>query len=76
VILTLQGSSLREHQDVLFFVLLGVTALIILGGYFHVWLWLRGMIRQRRRSRPALPPPAPPEGVTQAAEGRDDGKEG
>ncbi|HQL91460.1 MAG TPA: TVP38/TMEM64 family protein [Syntrophales bacterium] len=76
VILNLQGSSLREHQDVLFFVLLGVTALIILGGYFHVWWWLRGMIRQRRRSRPALPPPAPPEGVTQAAEGRDDGKEG
>lgn len=76
VILTLQGSSLRDHQDVLFFVLLGVTALIIIGGYFHVWWWLRALIRQRRRSRLALPAPEPPQGATETAEGRTDGKKG
>lgn len=76
VILSLQGSSLRENQDVFFFVLLVVTVLIILGGYFHVGWWLRSVIRERRRSRPALPPPPAPEGVTKPAEGRPDGKQG
>jgi len=76
VILTLQGSSLREHQDVLFFVLLGLTALIIVGGYFHVWWWLRALIRERRRSRLALPPPEPAQGVTKVAERRAEGKKG
>lgn len=76
VILSLQGSSLREHQDVFFFVLLGVTVLIILGGYFHVGWWLRSLIRDRKRSRPALPPPPASEGVANPAEGRTDGKKG
>lgn len=75
VILSLQGSSLRENQDLFFFVLLGVTVLIILGGYFHVGWWLRSLIRDRKRSRLALPPPAAPEGATKPAEGGAKGKE-
>ena len=75
IILSLQGSSLREDREVFFFILLGVTALLILGGYFHVGWWLRSVIRDRKRSRPALPPP-PPERVTQPSEGGAKGKEG
>lgn len=77
VILSLQGSSLRENQNVFFFILLGLTALIILGGYFHVGWWLRSVIRNRKRSRPALPPPQPqPERVSQPPEGGAEGKQG
>ncbi len=77
VILSLQGSSLRENQDVVFFILLGLTALIILGGYFHVGWWLRSVIRDRKRSRPALPPPQPqPERVSQPPEDDAEGKKG
>jgi uncharacterized membrane protein YdjX (TVP38/TMEM64 family) len=75
VILSLQGSSLREDREVFFFILLGVTALLILGGYFHVGWWLRSVIRDRRRSRPSLPAP-PPERVAQPPEGGNEGKEG
>ena len=77
IILSLQGSSLRENQDVLFFVLLGVTALIILGGYFHVGWWLRSYLKKRKGSRPALPLPQPqPERVPQPPEGGADDKQG
>jgi uncharacterized membrane protein YdjX (TVP38/TMEM64 family) len=56
IILSLQGSSLREDQNVMFFILLGVTALIILGGYFHVGRWLKSVLRNRSEaSSPALP---------------------
>ena len=50
-----QGSSLRNDQDVFFFILLGVTALIILGGYFHVGWWLDRF--SRRGKDHALPFP-------------------
>jgi len=78
VLLSLQGSSLREDQDLMFFILLGVTVLIILGGYFHVGWWLRSLFRKKRTgSRPALPPPREtPQGMTKAPEGGADGKEG
>ena len=70
-LLSLQGSSLRNDQDVFFFILLGVTALIILGGYFHVGWWLRSFLKKRKGSRPALPPPQPkPERVVAAPGGR------
>lgn len=77
VLLSLQGSSLRENQDLIFFILLGVTVLIILGGYFHVGWWLRSIFRKRKGSRPALPPPQDlREGMTKAPDGGADGKEG
>ena len=78
VLLSLQGSSLREDQNLMFFILLGVTVLIILGGYFHVGWWLRSLLRKRKGSRPALPPPRQDlrEGMTKAPEGGADGKEG
>ena len=76
VILSLQGSSLRENRDALFFVLLGVTVLVILGGYFHVARWLRNLIRERKRSRLALPPSPVSEGAANPAKGRTDGKQG
>ena len=58
IILSLQGSSLREDQDTIFFILLGVTALIILGGYFHVGWWLKSVLKKRREaSQPAHPHP-------------------
>ena len=76
-LLSLQGSSLRNDQDVFFFILLGVTALIILGGYFHVGWWLRSVLRKRKGSRPALPPPPPkPERVAQPPDGGGEGKQG
>jgi uncharacterized membrane protein YdjX (TVP38/TMEM64 family) len=76
-LLSLQGSSLRNDQDVLFFILLGVTALIILGGYFHVGWWLRSLLKKRKESHPALPPPQPqPERVAQTPEGGTEGKKG
>jgi uncharacterized membrane protein YdjX (TVP38/TMEM64 family) len=76
-LLSLQGSSLRNDQDVFFFILLGVTALIILGGYFHVGWWLRSFLKKRKGSRPALPPPQPqPERVSQPPEGGADDKQG
>jgi uncharacterized membrane protein YdjX (TVP38/TMEM64 family) len=76
-LLSLQGSSLRNDQDVFFFILLGVTALIILGGYFHVGWWLRSLFKKRQGSRPALPPPQPqPERVAQPPEGGTEGKKG
>jgi len=76
-LLSLQGSSLRNEQDVFFFILLGVTALIVLGGYFHVGWWLRSYFKKRKRSRPALPPPQPqPERASQPPEGSADGKQG
>jgi hypothetical protein len=62
---------------VFFFILLGVTALIILGGYFHVGWWLRSLLKKRKGSRPALPPPQPqPERVAQPPEGGTEGKKG
>lgn len=78
VLLSLQGSSLREDQNLMFFILLGVTVLIILGGYFHVGWWLRSLLRKRKGSRPALSPPRQDlrEGMTKAPEGGADGKEG
>jgi uncharacterized membrane protein YdjX (TVP38/TMEM64 family) len=76
-LLSLQGSSLRNDQDVFFFILLGVTALIILGGYFHVGWWLRSFLKKRKGSRPALPSPPPqPERVPQPPEGGADDKQG
>jgi uncharacterized membrane protein YdjX (TVP38/TMEM64 family) len=76
-LLSLQGSSLRNDQDVFFFILLGVTALIILGGYFHVGWRLRSFLKKRKGSRPALPPPQPePERVSQPPEGGAEGKQG
>ncbi len=78
IILSVQGSSLREDQDMIFFILLGVTALIILGGYFHVGWWLKSVLKRRRdASSPALPPhqqqaervPDPPENRTEGKEG-------
>jgi uncharacterized membrane protein YdjX (TVP38/TMEM64 family) len=76
-LLSLQGSSLRNDQDVFFFILLGVTVLIIMGGYFHVGWWLRSLLKKRKGSRPALPPPQPqPERAPQPPEGGDDDKQG
>ncbi len=79
IILSVQGSSLREDQDVLFFILLGVTVLIILGGYFHVGWWLKSALRKKRMaSRPALPPPGhqKSESVTAPPESGTEGKKG
>jgi len=76
-LLSLQGSSLRNDQDVFFFILLGVTVLIILGGYFHVGWWLRSFLKKRKGSRPALSPLQPQPGrVTQPPEGGSDDKQG
>jgi uncharacterized membrane protein YdjX (TVP38/TMEM64 family) len=78
IILSLQGSSLREDQDVIFFILLGVTAVIILGGYFHVGRWLKSVLgKKRSASSPALLPhqqqtermPDPPESDTEGKKG-------
>jgi uncharacterized membrane protein YdjX (TVP38/TMEM64 family) len=77
ILLSLQGSSLRDNEDALFFILLGVTALIILGGYFHVGWRLKSLLKDRKGSLPALPPPQPkPERVTQPPEGDTEGKKG
>jgi uncharacterized membrane protein YdjX (TVP38/TMEM64 family) len=78
IILSIQGSSLREDQDTIFFILLGVTALIILGGYFHVGWWLKSVLKKRREaSRPALPPPQQQtERVTNPLENGTEGKQG
>ena len=76
ILLSLQGSSLRENKDMMFFILLGVTVLIILGGYFHVGWWLRSLFRKKKGSRLALPPPPDlREGMTKAPESGTDGKE-
>jgi uncharacterized membrane protein YdjX (TVP38/TMEM64 family) len=78
IILSLQGSSLREDQDTIFFILMGVTALIILGGYFHVGWWLKSVLKKRKEaSRPALPPPQQQtERVTDPPENGTEGKKG
>jgi uncharacterized membrane protein YdjX (TVP38/TMEM64 family) len=74
ILLSLQGSSLRNDQDVLFFILLGVTAMIILGGYFHVGWWLKSFLKNRKASRPALP--APQQQPERAAQPSESGNEG
>jgi uncharacterized membrane protein YdjX (TVP38/TMEM64 family) len=57
IILSLQGSSLREDREAIFFILLGVTVLIILWGYFHIGRWIKSVLRTKREaSRPALLP--------------------
>lgn len=78
ILLSIEGSSLHNDQDMLFFILLGFTALIILWGYFHLGWKLRSMIRKRKDSRLALPlPPSPPspqsERMSQPPEGNPDG---
>ena len=57
-LLSLQGSSLRNDQDVFFFILLGVTALIILGGYFHVGWWLKILSQEEEGITPCPSPSA------------------
>jgi uncharacterized membrane protein YdjX (TVP38/TMEM64 family) len=47
ILLSIQGTSVREHQDTVFFVVLGIMAVIALYGYFHVGLWLREHIKGR-----------------------------
>ncbi len=75
IILSIQGSSLREDRDVIFFVLLGVTIVIILWGYFHVGRWLKSVIRMRREaSHPALL--SHPESAEGAPKATDHGVEG
>jgi uncharacterized membrane protein YdjX (TVP38/TMEM64 family) len=41
ILLSIQGTSVREHQDTVFFVMLGIMAVIALFGYFHVGRWLK-----------------------------------
>jgi uncharacterized membrane protein YdjX (TVP38/TMEM64 family) len=41
ILLSIQGTSVRQHQDVLFFTILGVMTIIALLGYFHVGRWLK-----------------------------------
>ncbi|HTZ39492.1 MAG TPA: TVP38/TMEM64 family protein [Syntrophales bacterium] len=77
IILSIQGSSLREDHDVIFFILLGVTVLIILWGYFHIGRWLKSVLRTKREeSRPALsPPPDRSEGVPKPPDNGSEGKQ-
>jgi uncharacterized membrane protein YdjX (TVP38/TMEM64 family) len=78
IILSLQGSSLREDQDVIFFILLGVTAVIIVGGYFHVGWRLKSLMKKKKDlSGPAHPPQQQdPDRVSDSTESGANGKKG
>jgi uncharacterized membrane protein YdjX (TVP38/TMEM64 family) len=45
ILLSIQGTSVREHQDTVFFVMLGIMTVIALFGYFHVGRWLKEHLR-------------------------------
>ncbi len=47
ILLSIQGTSVREHQDTVFFIVLGIMTVIALFGYFHVGRWLREHIKGR-----------------------------
>jgi len=47
ILLSIQGTSVRAHQDTVFFVMLGIMTVIALFGYFQVGLWLKDHIKGR-----------------------------
>ena len=47
ILLSIQGTSVRAHQDKVFFVILGIMTVIALFGYFHLGRWLKGHIKGR-----------------------------
>ena len=47
ILLSIQGISVREHKDMVFFVVLGVMVVIALLRYFHVGRWLKEHLKGR-----------------------------
>jgi hypothetical protein len=63
---------------VIFFILLGVTAVIIVGGYFHVGWRLKSLMKKKKDlSGPAHPPQQQdPDRVSDSTESGANGKKG
>ncbi len=51
ILLSIQGTSVRAHQDLVFFAMLGIMTVIALFGYFHVGRWLKEHIKGRQPDR-------------------------
>ena len=47
ILLSIQGTSVRAHQDTVFFAMLGIMTVIALFGYFQVGRWLKEHIKGR-----------------------------